>query len=354
MHGASYADHRGWQHRIRRGEARWLTTRKTSGPPLLALEDRQRLPGPGLRCRGRAGRRAGVQHRHHRLPGNPDGPVVPRADRDDDRARDRQRRGQRRGRRVGHPFCAGFVVRNLSPRVSSWRARADLGALHGQSRASPGISGIDSRAITRRLRIGGAQRAVITRRVDDPAGAVERARKHPSLEGRDLVEEVTSAKPYDWDEASGNCPAARRGAPPVAPPRGRLRLRHQAQHPAAPAPTRGCDVTVVPAPTPRAKTCWRVKPDGVFLSNGPGDPAAVEYAVGAVRRAVRQRLPIFGICLGHQILGLALGGKTYKLKFGHHGGEPSRHGPRHRARSRSRRRTTASPSTSTRWLARPS
>ncbi len=215
-----------------------------------------------------------------------------------------------------HPFCAGFVVRNLSPRVSSWRAEGELGAFlarHGVA----GIAGIDSRAITRRLRIGGAQRAVITRRVDDPAGAVERARRHPSLEGRDLVKEVTSAAPYTWDEGLWRLPGTPAQEPPIRHrvvaydfgiKRGILRrLRHA-----------GCAVSVVPAATP-AKDVLSTKPDGVFLSNGPGDPAAVEYAVAAAAELCGSGKPIFGICLGHQILGLALGGKTYKLKFGHHG-----------------------------------
>jgi carbamoyl-phosphate synthase small subunit len=214
------------------------------------------------------------------------------------------------------PFCAGFVVRDLSPRVSSWRAQGDLGAFMDKAKVA-GISGIDSRAITRRLRIGGAQRAVITRRVDDPAGAVERARKHPSLEGRDLVKEVTSARSYEWDEGLWQLPGSPRHDRPVRHrvvaydfgiKRGILRrLRHA-----------GCAVSVVPAQTP-AKEVLAARPDGVFLSNGPGDPAAVEYAVAAAAELCGSGTPIFGICLGHQILGLALGGKTYKLKFGHHG-----------------------------------
>jgi carbamoyl-phosphate synthase small subunit len=215
-----------------------------------------------------------------------------------------------------HPFCAGFVVRNLSPRVSNWRAQGDLAefmAKHGVA----GIAGIDTRAITRRLRIGGAQRAVITRKVDDPAGAVERARKHPSLEGRDLVKEVTSSKAYDWSDGLWQTPGDPRKDLPIRHhvvaydfgiKRGILRrLRHA-----------GCSVNVVPAQTP-AKDVLAEKPDGIFLSNGPGDPAAVVYAVEAAAELCRSGKPIFGICLGHQILGLALGGKTYKLKFGHHG-----------------------------------
>ena len=215
-----------------------------------------------------------------------------------------------------HPFCAGFVVRNLSPRVSNWRAEGDLGALMAKYDVA-GISGIDTRAITRRLRIGGAQRAIVTRKVNDPAGAVERARRHPSLEGRDLVKEVTSARPYAWNEGLWQTPGNERNDVPVRHrvvaydfgiKRGILRrLRHA-----------GCTVQVVPAQTP-AKAVLAERPDGIFLSNGPGDPAAVDYAITAAAELCPTGKPIFGICLGHQILGLALGGKTYKLKFGHHG-----------------------------------
>jgi len=216
------------------------------------------------------------------------------------------------------PWCAGFVVRELSPMVSNWRASGSLHSLladHGVA----GISGIDTRAVTRRIRLSGAQRAVITRAVGDPAGAVERARKHPSLEGRDLVREVTAASGYEWNEPVWPGPTS--GRPPEPPPerfhvvaydfgikRGILRRLRSS----------GCRVSVVPAATP-ARDVLAMKPDGIFLSNGPGDPAAVGYAVESARELTRSKLPVFGICLGHQILGLALGGKTYKLKFGHHG-----------------------------------
>lgn len=215
-----------------------------------------------------------------------------------------------------HPFCAGFVVRNLSPRVSNWRAQGNLAEFMARFDVA-GIAGLDTRAITRRLRIGGAQRAVVTRLVDDPKGAVERARKHPSLEGRDLVKEVTSAKSYDWSEGLWQTPGTPHQEPPIRHrvvaydfgiKRGILRHLRQA----------GCSVTVVPAQT-SAKDVLGQKPDGIFLSNGPGDPAAVGYAVEAAAELCPTGKPIFGICLGHQILGLALGGKTYKLKFGHHG-----------------------------------
>jgi carbamoyl-phosphate synthase small subunit len=218
------------------------------------------------------------------------------------------------------PWCAGFVVRELSPVVSNWRASGSLHELlaaHGVA----GITGIDTRAVTRRIRLSGAQRAVITRKVDDPAGAVARARNHPSLEGRDLVREVTTAATYGWDEPVWEGPRAPSRGPVEVPAlrhnvvaydygikRGILRRLRSS----------GCRVTVVPASTP-ARDVLAMKPDGVFLSNGPGDPAAVGYAVEAAREICAAKLPVFGICLGHQILGLALGGKTYKLKFGHHG-----------------------------------
>jgi carbamoyl-phosphate synthase small subunit len=214
------------------------------------------------------------------------------------------------------PFCAGFVVRELSPRVSSWRADGSLHALMAEHGVA-GIEGIDTRAVTRRIRIGGAQRALITRAVDDPAAAVARARSHPSLEGRDLVVEVTAREPYEWTEGLWTPPGMTRQLPPARHhvvaydfgiKRGILRRLRGS----------GCRVTVVPAKT-SAKDALALKPDGVFLSNGPGDPAAVDYAAEAVREITRAKVPTFGICLGHQILGLALGGKTYKLKFGHHG-----------------------------------
>jgi carbamoyl-phosphate synthase small subunit len=221
------------------------------------------------------------------------------------------------------PWCSGFVVRELSPSVSNWRASGGLHALlrdHGVA----GITGIDTRAVTRRIRLSGAQRAVISRDAADPAAAVAKARAHPSLEGRDLVREVTTDKAYSWTETvwAGPRPGDPAGSPFADAPESRHRvvaydfgmkrgiLRRLRSS--------GCQVTVVPAQT-AAKEVLRLKPDGVFLSNGPGDPAALGYAVEAARELCAAKLPVFGICLGHQILGLALGGKTYKLKFGHHG-----------------------------------
>jgi carbamoyl-phosphate synthase small subunit len=230
------------------------------------------------------------------------------------------------------PWCAGFVIRELSPEVSSWRAEGNLDALlrkHGIA----GISGIDTRAITRRLRMSGALRGVITRRVENAAGAVEQARRHPSLEGRDLVREVTAGESYAWDEpiwqgqgkgqGQGQGQGIVRSGDPFA---NKPEIRH---HVVAfdfgikrgilrRLRSNGCRVTVVPAAT-TAKEALALAPDGIFLSNGPGDPAALPYAVESTRELARTGIPLFGICLGHQILGQALGGKTYKLKFGHHG-----------------------------------
>ena len=214
------------------------------------------------------------------------------------------------------PFCAGFVVRELSPRVSNWRARGTLDSLMAEHGVA-GISGIDTRAVTRRIRIGGAQRALITRAVSDPAGAVARARRHPRWRDATWSWRSPRREPYEWNEGLWRAPGDQAPAPPARHrvvaydfgiKRGILRRLRGS----------GCQVTVVPARTTAAEVL-KMKPDGVFLSNGPGDPAAVDYAVDAVAEIVRSGTPTFGICLGHQILGLALGGKTYKLKFGHHG-----------------------------------
>jgi carbamoyl-phosphate synthase small subunit len=211
-------------------------------------------------------------------------------------------------------------VRELSPVVSNWRSQRRLDEVL-QEAGIPGIEGIDTRALTRLLRDKGAMRGIVTAvpaaRLSDRE-LVERVRRTPTLDGRDLVREVTSLAPSTWEEGSWRHPEeGRRALPPerhvVAYDFGVKRniLRKLVDA--------GCRVTVVPAATP-ADEALRLKPDGIFLSNGPGDPAAVTYAALACRRFVERRVPLFGICLGHQILGIALGGRTYKLKFGHHGG----------------------------------
>jgi carbamoyl-phosphate synthase small subunit len=222
-------------------------------------------------------------------------------------------------------FCSGFVMREASARVSNWRAAEPLPAFLGRH-GVPGISGIDTRALTRRLRTQGAMRGAISTLTLDGAALVDKVRRSPSMEGQNLVDEVTCKARYTWDTPSWIAPDLRESgvkAPGVTPPppvkfhvvaydygikRNILRKLRDL----------GCRVTVLPAQTP-ASEALALAPDGFFLSNGPGDPAAVPYAAECARALVASGKPVFGICLGHQILGLALGGRTYKLGFGHHG-----------------------------------
>jgi carbamoyl-phosphate synthase small subunit len=216
------------------------------------------------------------------------------------------------------PQVAGFIVRDASPIASNWRAESTLReylTTHG----IVAISDIDTRALTRQLRSGGVMRGIIaTGDGLEPAALVEHARSIPQMEGSDLVRGVTTDHTFDWPEEDpgefGVAPK-RRAAP-------RLRiaaydfgmklniLRRLSAH--------GCDVRVYPATTP-ASELLATSPDGVFLSNGPGDPAPLTYAIGNARTLVDAGVPVFGICLGHQVLGLAMGGRTFKLKFGHRG-----------------------------------
>ena len=216
------------------------------------------------------------------------------------------------------PCVEGFVVKEYWSRPSSWRARQSLAAYMAEH-GIVGIQGIDTRALVRHIRDHGAQQAVISTVEAEPRRLVARARAAPGLEGRDLVKAVTCGQPYDWWQAgwelgSGYRDARQTGQPffVVAYDYG-MKFNILRQLVAS-----GCRVRVVPAQTP-ADEVLALKPDGVFLSNGPGDPDAVPYAKRSVA-ALIGRVPIFGICLGHQILGLALGGTTFKLKFGHHGG----------------------------------
>jgi carbamoyl-phosphate synthase small subunit len=214
------------------------------------------------------------------------------------------------------PALGGFIVRQRSTVVSSHRSEGSLDdflARHGVV----GVEGIDTRALTRHIRDQGAQMGVLASE-GDPPELVEKARNAPGLIGRDLVQEVTCAAPYEWGTGRGGWRTGDLGrsasekrfhvvAMDFGAKRNILRCLVDV----------GCALTVVPATT-TADQILGMKPDGVFLSNGPGDPAAVPYAVDTVKGLLGKK-PIFGICLGHQILALARGGKSYKLKFGHRG-----------------------------------
>src|SRR5216683_2435956 len=229
------------------------------------------------------------------------------------------------------PHVAGFVIRELSPAVSNWRADSTL-AQYLEQNGIPGIQQIDTRVLTKKLRERGALKGLVTTEKISDAEAVARAQSWPGLVGVDYVKEVTHAEPFRWDpkdeqsatfklvgkNAQADARQVREPLPPADIPIVAYDfgmkyniLRRLRQH--------GFRVQVVPAATPAAEALG-YKPAGVFLSNGPGDPSALDYAVEAVRELLRAGLPIFGICLGHQILGQAFGGKTFKLKFGHRGG----------------------------------
>ena len=215
-------------------------------------------------------------------------------------------------------WAEGFVVKEASQRHSNWRSKQGL---HEYLRAAKivGIEGLDTRALTRHLREHGSQQGVISHGDARPQRAVERARQAPGMIGRDLAAEVTCRASYDWSEGSSQwLPVSQTGVH-CSTPRWKVVAYDFGvkQNILRRLIDVGCDVHVVPAST-SASQVEALKPDGIFLSNGPGDPEAVAYAVEAMRQLIGRR-PIFGICLGHQILGLALGLKTYKLKFGHHG-----------------------------------
>ncbi len=221
------------------------------------------------------------------------------------------------------PWVRGFVVREYRPVPSSWRAEESLGdylARHG----IPGIEGLDTRALVRHLRDHGAQEAVLSSVDLDPARLVAKAKASPGLLGRDLVRTVTCAEPYEWTQGPWRLGRGYATAAECAAARGGRVLRVIAYdfgikwNILRGLVGAGCAVRVVPAGTPAADVL-AARPDGVFLSNGPGDPDAVAGAPATVA-ALLGRVPVFGICLGHQILALALGGRTFKLKFGHHGG----------------------------------
>ena len=239
------------------------------------------------------------------------------------------------------PFAEGLVVRELNVQASNWRAEkevSDFLAAFGV----PAISDIDTRALVRHLRRYGAMRGVLSTVDNHEASLVAKAKASPSMVGLDLASRVTTSVSYEWrartQDILQRTPESRPASigshiEPRSTPQSTRATQPEPQPPRYHVVAYdygikqnilrrlvdvGCRVTVVPAMT-SAADCMALKPDGVFLSNGPGDPEPVVYAAQAVREMMG-RVPIFGICLGHQIVGLALGGKTYKLKFGHHGG----------------------------------
>jgi len=219
------------------------------------------------------------------------------------------------------PQVAGFVMRESSPVASNWRADQTLREYLTKYNIVA-IADIDTRALVRKLRSVGVMRGIIASGSVKADELVERARSIAQMEGSDLVRDVTCPAPYEWRAEGDDAPEEFLVAPERRA-RKRLRiaaydlgikrniLRRLAAH--------NCDVHVFPATSPAADL-RAVEPDGVFLSNGPGDPAALPYVTDSVQQLVATDVPIFGICLGHQVLGLAMGGKTFKLKFGHRGG----------------------------------
>jgi carbamoyl-phosphate synthase small subunit len=215
----------------------------------------------------------------------------------------------------GHPQVEGFIVRELSRTPSNYRSHGTLDAYLAEHKVI-GIEGIDTRALVRRLRVRGTMTGILSTTDLDDASLVHKARTSPGIVGRDLVQEVMPPRPFEWKEGF------------ISPLATYLPTRPPAHHVVALdygmkwnilrcLTQVGCRVTVLPG-TATADQVLAQKPDGVFLSNGPGDPAPLTYAIDTIRN-LAGKTPIFGICLGHQLLGLALGGETFKLKFGHRG-----------------------------------
>ena len=223
------------------------------------------------------------------------------------------------------PRVAGFIMREASPVASNWRADGSLRD-YLIRHDIVAIADIDTRALTRVLRSAGVMRGVIATGQADPDELVAKARAIPQMEGADLVKDVTCDRPFEWREIASGAGAADHEEFGVAPQRKASRRLRVAAYDYGVKynilrrlDAYGCDVHVFPASAP-ATDLLAIHPDGFFLSNGPGDPAALTYAIDNVRQLVdKGTIPMFGICLGHQILGLAVGGDTFKLKFGHRG-----------------------------------
>ena len=201
-------------------------------------------------------------------------------------------------------FLEGFVVKECSQVASNWRAERSLDEYLRQQNII-GIQGVDTRAITKHIRVAGAMKGIISTKSDDIDTLLNKLKKAPDLVGRDLVKEVTIKEKYNWEsQGKGQYKVV------LVDCGAKYNIMRELVK-------RDCEVIVVPAET-TAEEILKLQPNGLMLSNGPGDPEAVTYVVKTVKNLLG-KVPIFGICLGHQMLGQALGGKTYKLKFGHHG-----------------------------------
>ncbi|MBS0017802.1 MAG: glutamine-hydrolyzing carbamoyl-phosphate synthase small subunit [Arthrospira sp. SH-MAG29] len=221
------------------------------------------------------------------------------------------------------PQVLGAIARNICTRPSNWRSTQSLPD-YLKEHNIPGIYGIDTRALTRKLRIVGAMNGGISTEILDPGELLSRVQQAPNMDGLNLVKEVTTPEMYEWSESTDTVwefsPQLESKESPTPSPRytvvaidfgvKRNILRRLASY--------GCRVIVVPASTPAAEIL-KYNPDGIFLSNGPGDPAAVSEGISTTQELLKSNKPVFGICMGHQILGLSLGAKTFKLKFGHRG-----------------------------------
>jgi carbamoyl-phosphate synthase small subunit len=213
-------------------------------------------------------------------------------------------------------YAAGLIIRDLPLASSNWREEEDLPSYLRRNQLVA-IGDVDTRRLTRLLRSKGAQNGCIQSGTIDEKAALKKAQSAPSMAGQDLAKVVSAKKPYDWNESlwalgTGYRPGGEARFHVVAYDYG---VKHNILRNLA---ERGCRVTVLPA-TATAKDALALKPDGVFLSNGPGDPEPCDYAINAIREILGSGTPVFGICLGHQLLGLATGAKTMKMKFGHHG-----------------------------------
>jgi len=221
-------------------------------------------------------------------------------------------------------FASGLVIRDLPLLASNWRSEMPLDEYLRKNKVV-GIADIDTRKLTRILREKGAQNGcIVAGEKIDAEAALAAARAFPGLKGMDLAKEVSTKQPYEWAQGTwsleGGLPGHPEGPIEEALPHHVVAFDYGVKRNILRMIVdRGCRITVVPAQTP-AEEVMKLKPDGIFLANGPGDPEPCDYAIEAIKTLIDTGLPIFGICLGHQLLGLASGAKTVKMKFGHHGG----------------------------------